>query len=62
VAKSGAHLLALAAKTHSVPFVAVTGLYKLTPTFEKAQVRVSTAYTRRIDVFHSFYVCIGAVG
>lgn len=42
VAKNGTHLLALAAKTHSVPFVAITGLYKLTPTFERTQVPLAS--------------------
>lgn len=38
VAQSGVHLVALAAKAYNVPFVACTGLYKLSPTFEKPHV------------------------
>lgn len=33
IAKSGTHMIALAAKHHSVPFVVCTGLYKLCPLY-----------------------------
>lgn len=33
IAQNGMHMLALAAKHHSVPFVVCTGLYKLCPLY-----------------------------
>ena len=37
VATCGSHMVALAAKQHSVPLVCVTGLYKLTPLYAHDQ-------------------------
>jgi translation initiation factor eIF-2B subunit beta len=33
IAHTGAHNIAMAAKHHSVPFVVVTGLHKVSPSF-----------------------------
>lgn len=33
IAPSGTHMMALAAKHHSIPFVVCTGMYKLCPLF-----------------------------
>ena len=37
VATSGSHMVAIAAKQHSVPLVCITGLYKLTPLYPHDQ-------------------------